>query len=254
MKTALNRLRSPLAAALAAVSIAAPAAAQDLSNPRSELVDDLPSQVWIDTVERTERGHRIGNPEAEAELIEFISYTCSHCAAFARQGGPTLDLAGVGPGKVSVEVRPVIRNGLDLAITLLAQCGDPKGFKDRHRMFLYSQDQWLPKAIAAPQSQQAIWARGDTAGRLNAARALDLDDMLAARGLTMPQINACLADNAAAQALMTNGNADRSEFEVTATPSFALDGEKLANVHDWPGLSMALQARFRPAEDPLSGS
>lgn len=231
-----------------------PGAAQELENPQSAFVDNLPPQVWIATIERTERGHRMGKPEAEAELVEFISYTCSHCADFARQGGPTLDLAAVGPGYLNVEVRPVIRNGLDLVVTMLAQCGDPSGFKDRHRMFLYSQNDWLTKAINAPKSQQAVWSRGDANARLNAARALDLDDMLAQRGLTTPEINTCLADDAAASAILANGRADATEFGITGTPSFALDGKLLTNVHDWPGLSGVLQSRFKPAADAQSAS
>lgn len=236
-------------AGVAALAVAIPGAAQDLENPDSAFVNNMPPQMWIAKVEKTERGHRIGKPEAEAQLIEFISYTCSHCASFAREGGPTLDLAAVGPGHVSVEVRPVIRNGIDLVVTMLAQCGDPAGFKDRHRMFLYSQDEWLTKAVNAPRTQQAIWARGDAAARTNAAQALDLDDMLATRGLTKPQINACLADDTAASAILSHNRADATEFGFTGTPSFALDGKLLNEVHDWRSLSGVLQTHFKPAAD-----
>ncbi len=239
---------------MAALALAVPVAAQTLDNNYTEFVGNLDPQVWIGTIERTERGHLIGKPEADAELIEFVSYTCSHCANFARQGDPSLELTAVGPGYVNVEVRPVIRNGLDLVVTLLAQCGDPAGFKDRHRMFMYSQEEWLTKAINAPKTQQAIWSRGDAAARTNAAQALDLDDMVAERGLTTPQINACLADDAAAQTLLANGRADATDFGINSTPSFALDGKLLSNVHDWPGLSVALQTRFRPKDAEQNGT
>ncbi len=239
---------------LAALALAMPVAAQTLDKSYTEFVGNLEPQVWTGTVERTDRGHRMGKPEADAQLIEFVSYTCGHCANFAREGDPTLELAAIGPGHVNVEVRPVIRNGLDLVVTMLAQCGDPAGFKDRHRMFMYSQNDWLTKATNAPKTQQAIWARGDASARMNAAQALDLDDMLAQRGLTMPQINTCLADDAAAKALLANGRADATEFGVNSTPSFALDGKLLTNVHDWPGLSGALQARFWPDEAEQNGT
>jgi protein-disulfide isomerase len=230
----------------AAMAFSLPGAAQELSNPQSEFVDNLPPQVWVAKTERTERGHRIGKPDADAQLIEFISYTCGHCADFAKQADGTLDLAAVGPGYVAVEVRPVIRNYLDLVVTMMVQCGEPEGFKNRHRAFLYSQEEWLNKAINAPQSQQAIWSRGDAAARANAARALDLDDTLLAQGLTAPQINACLADDAAAQKIVANGQADAQEFGIKATPTFALDGEVLDGTYSWPALSTVLQERFRP--------
>ena len=237
---------------LAAAPITAPIAlAQSespngLSDPGSSFSSDTRRAAWQAEVVRTERGHLIGNPDADAALIEFISYTCGHCAAFAREGEGALDLAVLAPGLMSLEVRPVIRNGIDLTVSMLVACGTPEGFKDRHRMYLVRQDDWLNKVRNAPQSQQAIWARGDRAGRLNAARALDLDDMLAERGTSIADINTCLSDNEAALALIQNGNADRDEFAVPGTPSFALDGELLTDVHSWNALYPVLAERFRP--------
>ena len=258
MRTLRTFASAVAVAGLAALALSKPGAAQDLSKEQSEFVDSLPPQAWLSVTEKTERGHRIGKPEAEGQLIEFISYTCGHCADFAKQSDGALDVAAIGPGHLAVEVRPVVRNYLDLVVSLLVQCGDPSGFKDRHRTFLYTQDNWLDKAIKAPQSQQEIWARGTAQARLNAAHALDFDDMLNAKGMSLPQINACLADDTAAQSILANAKADRSEFGITGTPSFALDGETVSEAHDWPTLSAVLQERFRPdpqesVTDGLSG-
>jgi len=248
------RLALGLGLALAsAILPASPAAAQDSGEATRESFADAPEAVWIGKVEETERGHLIGNPQAGGQLIEFISYTCSHCASFVRESGPTLDLVAIAPGHLALEVRPVIRNGLDLAITQLARCAGPEKFRDLHSMFLYTQDQWLPKAANAPASQQAIWMRGDAAGRLNAARALDLDDMVAARGLTLPQINDCLQDNAAAKAIIAASQADRAEFDIKGTPTFALNGETLEGVYSWAQLSQVLQERVETATPPAQG-
>ena len=135
-----------------------------------------------------------------------------------------------------------------LTVSLLAACGDPRQFKSRHRAFMTSQSQWLRKARAAPQSQQAIWLRGDRNGRLNAARALDLDDMLVKSGQSVAEINACLSDDSAAKALIDNSKADHDEFGVPGTPSFALDGKLLEGVHNWEALYPVLSERFTPQE------
>jgi protein-disulfide isomerase len=236
-----------------ALGSAAPGAAQSLADQRSEVIDDLPSQAWLSVTERTERGHRMGNPEAEAHLIEFISYTCSHCAAFAKQSDGTLDVAAVGPGEISVEVRPVIRNYLDLVVSLLVQCGDADGFKGRHRAFLYSQDTWLPDAVAAPAGQQQIWARGTPEARVNAARALGFDDIMRDQGYSITEVDQCLRDQAAAETIVANDQADRAVFGIKGTPTFALDGETLT-AGDWPSLSRTLQERFRPdPQESVSG-
>lgn len=239
-----------LGAVAAICVLALPATAQttgsDLSNTESAFADNSRKSDWHAKVEPTERGYRIGNPDAEASLIEFISYTCGHCASFAREGEGALDLVLVSPGKMNIEVRSVIRNGIDLTVSMLVQCGGAEGFKERHRMYLMQQDNWMEKARNAPQTQQALWMRGDKASRINAAAALDLDDMLAERGTSRTDITACLSDDAGALALIRNANADREEFAVPGTPSFALDGTLLTNVHSWSALYPVLQERFRP--------
>ncbi len=238
----------PAAAAVLALATGV-AAAQDLSRPQSAFEPKAKSSNFQNTVTRTERGHLIGNPEADTTLVEFISYTCPHCADFAARGEPALDVVLLGPGKIKVEVRPVIRNGLDLAVTLLANCGDPAQFKVRHRTLILAQADWLGKARAAPQSQQAIWQRGDKAGRTNAASALGLTAMLAAKGQSKAELDACVASDAAAQKLLENGEADSTELGVNSTPSFAMDGKLLEEVHSWEDLYPLLRTRFTAKAD-----
>lgn len=203
---------------------------------------------WNATIARTAHGHAIGNPAAETKLIEFISYTCPHCSDFAARGEPAIELVLLQPGKVTLEVRPVIRNGLDLTLSLLAQCGDPAGFKARHQALMLSQADWPSKATNAPRSQQAIWLRADKAGRMNAASALGLTALLAERGQSQAELDACVSNDAAAYAIVANDTADRKAFGVTGTPSFALDGKLLANVYSWESLYPVLSAKF--AENP----
>lgn len=243
-------LKPLLTAAAAALMLATGvAAAQDLSRPESSFGPKPKAGNWQNTVTRTERGHLIGNPEAKTTLVEFISYTCPHCADFAARGEPALDVVLLGPGKLTVEVRPRIHNGLDLAVTLLANCGDPAQFKVRHRTLILAQADWLGKARAAPQSQQAIWQRGDRAGRQNAASALGLTAMLAAKGQSKSELDACVADDAAAQELLRDDEADTAEFGVNSTPSFAMDGKLLADVHSWEALYPLLRTRFTAKAD-----
>lgn len=222
-------------------------AQQDLSRPGSSFGNKDNPGNWQTTVERTARGHAIGDPNADTKLIEFISYTCPHCADFTARGEPALEIVLLMPGKITLEVRPVIRNELDTTVTLLAHCGDPAGFKGRHQALMLAQADWLGKARAAPQSQQALWLRGDKAGRLNAANALGLTQMLAKRGQSQAELDGCVADDAAAQRLRDNSKADYTELAVNSTPSFALDGKLLPEVHSWETLYPVLSAKFTAA-------
>lgn len=255
-----HRITAPLAALALLLVPGWPGAAQqtpgprgELANPNSAFAEGEAAGNWPAVIARTERGHLIGNPEAESRMIEFISYTYPHCASFTDEGEPGLELVLIAPGKMALEVRPVIRNPVDLAVSLLAACGDAAGFKNRHRMLMNTQDAWLEKARQAPRSQQEIWFRGDANARLNAASALGLVDMLAKAGMPRTAINACLKDDAAARQLIDNGNADRAEFAMPGTPSFALNGKLLKNVHDWKALYPVLSAQFGAGQPAQTG-
>ncbi len=223
-----------------------------VSSASAQLPQERPSS-WHNEVEISDRGHIWGNPQADTELIEFISYSCSVCASFAKEGDPALEYAFVSPGHVAVEIRSVIRNALDLTVSMLVACGGPEKFKGNHSMFLRAQSDWLAVALNAPQTQRDIWNRGDRAARVNMAAALDLDDMMVnRRGYTATEVSTCLADQQMATRLLENDAADREEFAFPGTPSFAMDGTLLAGVHDWTGLYPILgntvRGRLAPPE------
>ncbi len=230
---------------LALIAASTPAATQE---PNSET--QTRSGPWHTAAEQTDDGHIIGNPEAETLLSEFVSYTCGHCATFTKQGDPVLDIAFISPGKLRFEIRPYIRNALDLTISMLAACGAPEKFKGNHTMFMRSQGDWLPRAAGAPQSQQAIWGRGDRAARANMSSALGLTDkMIKQRGYSAIEVDTCLADDAMAQKLMQNTIHDAEEFGIQGTPSFAIDGELQKDVHEWRSLEPILVAHIKSKTD-----
>jgi hypothetical protein len=113
-------------------------------------------------------------------------------------------------------------------------------------MYLMQQGKWMEKLRNAPQSQLAAWSRADKANRISVASALDLDDMLANRGVSRMEITTCLSDDVVAQKLVQNGVADKEEFAVRGTPSFALDGALLDQVHSWGALYPVIAERFKP--------
>lgn len=231
---------------------ATPAPPPDLSRPGSAFAPKGKPGNWQTRVGRTARGHLIGDPQAKARLIAFVSYTCPGCAEFAARGEPAIEMFLITPGTMNLEVRPRIHGGLDLSAALIAQCGDPAGFKTRHQLLMATQHQWLAKARAAPASQQAIWERGDRAARMNAASALGLSAMFARRGGSTAALDACLSDDAAAQRLLAGSAADAADFALppaAAAPAFALDGKLVAGADSWERLYPVLSARFAQGHD-----
>ncbi|HYJ51748.1 MAG TPA: thioredoxin domain-containing protein, partial [Allosphingosinicella sp.] len=101
------KFRAVIAALAATAAIALPAAtsAQDRIGPgfTNNRPDGPSRRDWLLTAARTpEGGFRIGNPNAEVKVVEYLSTTCPHCAEFAHEGGPRLFQQHVRNGHVSV--------------------------------------------------------------------------------------------------------------------------------------------------------
>lgn len=200
---------------------------------------------WNTTVVEADGAHRIGNPDAKLELIAFVSYTCPHCAHFTTEGEAPLQLAYVGPGRVELQIQPMIRNSADLVATMLTACGDPSKFLRNHTLFMIEQEEWLERYADATKAQRARWESGSQASRRRAiASDLGFYRLMESRGYDRVQINRCLASDDEARALIASSQAASEKYHVRGTPSFVLDGVTLAGTHSWSMLSPQLAARF----------
>ena len=199
---------------------------------------------WLTVVDTAGGGHKIGNPAAPVKLTEFVSYTCSHCGQFAKEGTGPLDLY-VATGKVQVDVRHVVRDAVDLTAAMLANCGPAAKFPRNHAALILSQDKWLPIAGRATEGQKARWFAGPGPARRKAiAGDLGFYSIMTGRGYDRPAIDRCLSDEALAKRLADQSAADDAKWNVKATPSFAIDGVMLAGTSTWRLLQPQLDARL----------
>ncbi len=202
-------------------------------------------QNWTMAVVEKDHGHLLGNPEAKVRLVEFMSYTCSHCADFARNGDQAIKLAYVPNGRVSFEIRHLLRDPIDLTAALLTHCGDPAKFPENHSAILYAQDEWMAKARATTQAQRSRWQFGTNGARRQAmASDLGFYTIMERRGYSRVALDRCLADEAKATALAESSQSDIATYKLQGTPSFVVDGELLEGVFTWPALEKALGSRF----------
>jgi protein-disulfide isomerase len=200
---------------------------------------------WNTTVVEADGAHRIGNPDAKVELIAFVSYTCPHCAHFTTEGEAPLQLAYVGPGRIELQIQPMIRNSADLVATMLTSCGAPAKFLRNHTLFMTEQSKWLGRYADATAAQRARWESGSQAARRRAiASDLGFYRLMESRGYSRVEIDRCLASDAEARALIASSQAASEKYQITGTPSFVLDGVTLAGTHDWSMLSPQLATRF----------
>ena len=192
-----------------------------------------------------EGGHILGDPEAPNHLIEFMSYTCSHCADFARTGEGAIKLAYIPTGKVNLEIRHFIRDPIDMTAALLTQCGPTAKFPANHSAIILKQDEWLAKARTATQAQRARWQFGTHSARFQAiASDLGFYDIMISRGYTRAALDICLSDTAKADAIAETSRADVAKYGLLGTPSFVLNGTLLENVYGWEALRPHLDKFF----------
>lgn len=201
---------------------------------------------WSATIATTDIGSfSVGNPKAKVRLIEYFSYTCSHCADFARLGSVPLKTLYVDKGLVVFEYRNLVRDPVDMTAALLARCGGGKAFAGNHQAIFAAQRTWFGKVQQASEAEMKSWYQGGLGERARKIAAYTgLGALMRARGYTAAQLDACMNDGVAQAELegMTNiaFNADR----VKGTPTFFINGRE-AGANSWPALKTPLDAALK---------
>ena len=189
-------------------------------------------------------GHLLGNPEAEVKLVTFVSYTCPHCSQFERQADAPMRLTYVHNGRLSVEVRHLVRDPIDLTAAMLTNCGPKEKFFLNHAAIMRSQPSWIKPLEHPTPAQQARWSNRD---RIAQSRAIATDfkfyAIMATRGYDRSTVDRCLADQPMAERL-AKSTADAAALGVESTPSFLLNNLLLFGTHDWAMLRPQIEARM----------
>lgn len=236
-------IASILAAGLPAAAYGKPAARQPagVAAPR-----------WDRTIAITPDGFPVmGNPDAPVKVIEFISYTCSHCADFAKESKVPLSAGLVRQGKVSVELRPYLRNSIDEVPSLLALCGPRSQYFANSAAILAAQTTWFkPPGDPGYEARWHSLEAKPAEQRRMMAKDLGLTKLMLARGYTSAALEACLNDQTKRDWLQKQTDYAETTIGVIGTPSFLINGV-LQDVYGWvelaPRISAALAAGPRAA-------
>lgn len=182
----------------------------------------------------------IGNPAARVKLVEYASYTCPHCAAFAAESDAVLRQRLVRAGTVSWEVRHQIHGADDLAAVVVARCTGPRGFAPTtYRLFAEQQD-WAVRAYQFQQTNATRLGMYPLLGRLRAiADGAGLTTLGRSQGLSDAQLDACFADEREIDRITALSAA--APPTVTGTPTFFVNGRQVPGA-GWATLQPALAA------------
>jgi len=188
-----------------------------------------------------ENGIQIGNPNARVKVVAYMSMACPECAEFVERSDERLFLSLVRRGVVSVEYRPFVSNGFDLAATMVARCASPRLYFDLTHALLGNQPRWMGRMQGLSDAQRnELRGLPQLAAMQRLATWLELDQIAARNGLPAAELRTCLADQSGLDriaALQTGAQA----LGVTRAPSFIVNGQ-LTDAHDWPALERLIRA------------
>ncbi|MEM9031875.1 MAG: DsbA family protein [Pseudomonadota bacterium] len=153
----------------------------------------------------------LGNPDATVTVVEYASFTCPHCRSFHENAFKELKAEYIDTGKVQFIYREVYFDRFGLWAGLLARCGG----RDRYFGF-----------VDALYASQSDW----TAGGDPATIAGNLRKLGRTAGLTDEEVNACLSDQAMAEAMLEVYQTNAAADEINSTPSFVINGTKYSNM------------------------
>lgn len=153
----------------------------------------------------------LGAADAPVTLIEYASYTCPHCKTFHDSVFADLKANYIDTGKVRFIYREVYFDRYGLWAAMVARCGGETRYFGINDMLFDQQREWAASDDPAVVVEN-LKKIGRTAG---------MDDAT---------LDACLRDNAMAQAMVAAYQAHAAADAVEATPTIIVNGEKHGNM------------------------
>jgi len=150
----------------------------------------------------------LGNPKARVHVLEYASASCPHCAHFNETVFPAFKKKYIDTGRVQYTLKEFLTPPAEVAAAgfLVARCGG----KARYFTIL---DQVF--------RSQAQWQDGADIGQI-------ITKVGVANGLTVAQVNSCLTDQAALDALNARVEAASNKDKIDSTPTLVVNGKVVA--------------------------
>lgn len=170
----------------------------------------------------------MGSPDAPVTMIEFSSFTCPHCADFHKETLPRIKEEYIDTGKVQLVLTDFPLDPLAMGAAMLARCVQP----DRYFGF-----------VDALFSSQSSWARSSEPIR-------ELERLAQFAGLPPSEFKACLENRELLQALQQKAEAAKTQYNISSTPTFVIDGEKVVGAQPFEKFQSVIEEKL--GEKPSS--
>jgi len=198
-------------------------------------------KAWSDVVSATSAGGMVmGNPAAPIKLVEYGSLSCPHCAHFAKTGYKPLVDKYVDTGKVSYEYRSFAIHGtLDVPLTVLVRCASPQAFFGLVEQLYTNQPAVMARIQQGAKQAEAASALPIEKRFVAMSDAMGFTDFFSARGVSVDQAHACLANPANAERVGKDAQSF-SDQGIDSTPTLTINGIK-TGATSWAELEPMLQ-------------
>jgi protein-disulfide isomerase len=167
----------------------------------------------------------LGSPKAKVEVIEYASVACPHCAHFNETVIAPFLAKWVATGKARFVLKEMLTASPTVAMAgfLVARCAGPgKYFKVVDEIYR-SQPQWQEGKIKGVLQRIAV-----------------------DNGVDEAHFNACLSDEAAAQAVAGRAQRADEQDDVHSTPTIFVNGKRLDPTPTTPAeMDAAIQAALK---------
>ena len=176
----------------------------------------------------------LGKPQARVHVVEYLSLSCPHCAAFHEEVFPAFKAKYIDTGRVYFTIRELLTAPAQVAAAgfLLARCnGGTRYFPIVDQVF----------------KSQSRWQQGNIKPIFV--------EIAKANGMTEAQFEACLTDEKASVALESRLEYATGTDKVTGTPTFFVNGVVMPNDHvpTLAELDAAIAKALKPATNKTGG-
>lgn len=153
----------------------------------------------------------LGDPKAPITIIEYASLGCPHCAKFHQETLPKIKKNYIDTGKAKLIFRDFPLGGAAYAAAMMARCAPPARYFQFVDVLFQNQQIW-----AGSKDPRAALAR---IGKLG--------------GMSQADFDACLNNEALFKGLKNVQLEAKQKFDVNATPTFIINGEKISGAQPY---------------------
>ena len=164
--------------------------------------EDSSSRI-VDTIEALEN-KTLGKIDAPIKMIEFASLTCGHCARFHNEVMPSIKKKYIDTGKIFFTYKDFPLDKFALKASIISRCSGNEKFFSFLDVFYRKQSSWT-------KTQDPFKS---------------LIKIAKVGGIKDEDIKVCVSNKSIEDGLLKDRLDSSKKFDITATPTIYLNGEK----------------------------